>query len=153
MSEIRSHVRLPFRFSAGRLPGRFGEGLRRGEINGNRCPVCSTLYVPPHAFCSRCWEPCAGWERVRDEGAVVTFVVVNVPFHGQQVDIPYVLAQIRLDGADSTILHLVGRRSGRRLAAPADLAAGTRVRAVWREAPERFGSLNDDVAYFEPLEG
>jgi uncharacterized OB-fold protein len=64
--------------------------------------------------------------------------VVNVPFEGQEISPPYVLASIRLDGADTTFFHLVVADG---------VTTGLRVRAVWR--PERTGLLNDDIDHFE----
>lgn len=149
---VERELRLPYRHSAGALVTRFRDGLREGRIHGNRCPECGDVLVPPRPFCARCWVPCGGWERVADEGAVVSHVVVNVPFRGQEVDIPYVLANIRLDGADTTIFHLVGRSDDGRLVAPAvEVHAGLRVRAVWRDPDDRRGLLNDDIDHFAPL--
>jgi uncharacterized OB-fold protein len=142
-------MRLPFRFSAGALASSFADAVRRGEIFGNRCPSCGRLYVPPRAFCSPCWRACEGWERVADTGTVTTFVIVNVPFYGQQVRIPYVLAHVRLDAADSTFLHLVGTMRDEELQ-PADVEIGSQVRAVWRPEERRTGFLNEDVDHFEP---
>ena len=146
---VPAHLRLPFRFSAGALASAFADGLRRGEIHGNRCGSCGRVYVPPRAFCSPCWRACEGWERVADAGTVTTFVVVNVPFYGQQVRIPYVLAHVRLDGADATFLHLVGAQNEGELR-PVAVEIGSRVRAVWRPADARTGFLNEDVDHFTP---
>jgi uncharacterized OB-fold protein len=140
---IRTDLRLPFRFSAGRLLTRFAEGLRAGEIHGVRCPECRSLYVPPRPTCPRCWERTEGWVRVADEGVVETFVVVNVPFPGQEVEIPYVLGHVRLDGAGSSFLHLVG-------VPPSEARIGMRVRAAWRPPRERRGFLSEDVDHFDP---
>jgi uncharacterized OB-fold protein len=150
VSAVRTHLRLPFRFAAGELGTRFSDAMRRGEIYGNRCATCSRTYVPPRATCAHCWERCVGWKRVADEGAISTFVVVNVPFYGQEVEIPYVLAHVLLDGADSPILHLVGTvgESGK-LSPPADTQIGMRVRAVWRD--ERTGFISEDIDHFEPV--
>jgi len=147
VTSVASHLRLPFRFSAGAVASSFADGLRRGEIFGNRCPSCRRLYVPPRAFCSPCWRACEGWERVADAGTIATFVVVNVPFYGQQIRIPYVLAHVRLDGADSTFLHLVGEERGGELE-PVEVQIGSRVRAMWRPAERRRGFLNEDVDHF-----
>jgi len=136
---VRAHLRLPFDLSAGALASRFFDGIRDGRIHGNRCPSCARVYVPPRGSCSACWVECRDWIEVSDHGVLETFVIVNVPFYGQQVEIPYVLGSIRLDGADSAFLHLV--------AGPRRPAIGLRVRAVWRE--ERTGFLSEDVDRFE----
>ena len=48
-----------------------------------------------------------------DKGTVTTFCVVNVPFYGQQIEIPYVSATILLDGADIGLMHLIQECRGR----------------------------------------
>jgi uncharacterized OB-fold protein len=141
ITAIRTHLRHPFRLSSGALVSRFQDAVRGGEIRGNRCTRCRAVYTPPVACCPRCWARCEGWERVSDRGTVTSFVVVNVPFYGQEIEIPYVLAHIALDGADSTLFHLV---------VPAtDVEMGMRVQAVWRAPRERKGFINDDIDHFE----
>lgn len=155
IESIRTELRMPFRFSAGRLMTRFAEGVRRGELHAVRCPECGSRYVPPRPACPRCWVRTEGWERVADEGVVETFVVVNVPFQGQEVEIPYVLAHVRLDGADVSFLHLIGEPGdeGRLRPPPDGVRLGMRVRAAWRAPRERTGFLSEDVDHFEPVEG
>lgn len=150
MIAVRSHMRLPVRLSAGMVQSRFCDEIRSGRIAGNRCPSCRAVYVPPRPFCARCWTSCEDWIVLPDTGVVETFVVVNVPFYGQQVEIPYILAHIRLDGADAPFLHLVGGAGDDgRLTLPSHVASGMRVRAVWR--PARTGFFSEDVDHFEPL--
>lgn len=79
---------------------------------------------------------------VGDRGIVTTFVVVNVAFHGQEMPLPYVLARVLLDGADTSILHVLGEVE------PREVRMGMRVEAVWRD--ERTGFPNDDIRHFRP---
>lgn len=147
---VRAELRLPFRLSAGALATRFQAHIRAGEIYGNRCASCGRVFVPPVGSCARCFTRCEGWERLPDEGIVAAFVVVNVPFYGQEVAIPYVLAEVRLDGADSTFFHLVGTmRDGKLVPPEGGVRHGMRVRAAWRARDERHGFLNDDIDHFE----
>lgn len=152
VTAVRRHLRLPFHLSAGAMASAYHQAVRRGEILGVRCTVCSALYASPRPLCGRCWAPCKGWEHLGDTGTVDTFVVINVPFYGQEIDIPYVLANIRLDGADSAISHLVGRvNEAGRLAAPKEgIRIGMRVAALWVPRSKRRGYLNDDIDHFEP---
>ena len=134
---------LPFTLSAGALLSRFYADIReQRSIHGVRCSSCRMVLVPPRGVCPRCWADTAGWIEVAERGIVTSFVVVNVPFHGQQMDLPYVLAWVRLDRADTSFLHILGE------VAPADVRMGMRVEAVWRE--ERTGFPNDDIDHFRP---
>jgi uncharacterized protein len=149
---VTTHLRLPFRYGSGVLASRFADAIRAGEIRGNHCPECELRYLPPRQVCPRCWVPCVGWDPVADHGVVTTFVVVNVPFYGQDIAIPYVLAQILLDGTDQPISHLVAVPGSQDalVAPPGGARIGMRVRAVWREREDRQGFINDDIDRFEP---
>ena len=77
---------------------------------------------------------------VSDTGTVTTFCIVNVPFEGQTMKLPYVYASVLLDGADLPMLHLVN--------APAHEARmGMRVRAEWVPAGERRPTL-ESIRWF-----
>lgn len=142
--EIFEHnVSLPYTLSAGALMSRYYDAIRSERtIHGVRCTSCSVVIVPPSIACQRCFADTEGWIALPDRGLVTTFVVVNVPFHGQQMPLPYVLARVLLDGADTSFLHVLGEIDA------GEARMGMRVEAVWRA--ERSGFLNDDVEYFRP---
>ncbi|MHB8511842.1 MAG: Zn-ribbon domain-containing OB-fold protein [Actinomycetota bacterium] len=137
---LRVHPRIPYKLSAGSLISRFMTEIAAGKIFGNKCPSCASVFVPPRSFCSKCWIACEDWIEVSDQGSVVSFVIVNVPFYGQQVEIPYVLASVLLDGASSPFLHIVSGSSCK---------IGLRVKAHWRS--HRTGFINEDIDHFEPI--
>lgn len=144
VTAIQTHVRLPFRYHAGRYTARFLRAIHaQGEIFGVRCTKCRLVLVPPRVACPACWSDTREWVAVPSRGVLTTFVVVNVPFYGQQVEIPYVLGHVLLDGADSSIVHLV------REVAIDDVRMGMRVEGVWKPAAEREGSLTD-IRHFRP---
>lgn len=145
---VRAHLRLPFRLSAGATLTAFFDDLKQRRIVGTTCDGCRTVYVPPRAFCAACWQPCTTRTEVADRGAVESFVVVNVPFYSQQVEIPYVLGSVLLDGAGVPFLHLIGRAGADGKLRPVPAETGMRVRAVWRA--ERTGFLSEDIDHFEP---
>jgi uncharacterized OB-fold protein len=154
VTTIQAHLHMRYRSAVGATEARFRRGLLCAELAGNRCPACETVFVPPRPCCPRCFTACEDWLALADRGVVKAFVVVNVPFSGQEIGIPYVLADICIDGADAPFLHLVGSRgSNGKLVLPAGGArVGMRVRAVWRSPSERRGLLNDDIEHFEPFE-
>jgi hypothetical protein len=76
-------------------------------------------------------------------GTVTTFCVVNVPFAGSTVEIPYTSAAILLDGADIPLMGLLQE-------VPADeVRMGLRVEAVWAPEAER-GPTMDSIRYWKP---
>ncbi len=80
---------------------------------------------------------------VSDKGTVTTFCVVNVPFYGQKMEIPYVSATILLDGADIAMMHLIQEVKAE------DVHMGMRVEAVWAPPEEREPTL-ESIQYFRP---
>jgi hypothetical protein len=144
VATVRTHVRLPFRYYAGRFTARFLRAIgAEGQLYGVRCTRCRLVLVPPRIACPQCWADTGEWVPVADRGLVTTFVVVNIPFYGQKVEIPYVLAHVLLDGADTSMMHLIQEIR------PQDVRMGMRVEAVWRPPTEREGSL-EDIRHFRP---
>lgn len=135
-------IRLSYTHTTSADESRYLRALAEGRVLGQRCPVCRKVYVPPRV-CPADGVPTAAEVTVRDHGTVTTFCVVNVPFPGQRLDPPYVVAQILLDGADIPIPHLI-------LGLPADeVRMGMRVAAVWRD-PETWTTTPENIAHFRP---
>ncbi|MCU7728035.1 OB-fold domain-containing protein [Actinoplanes sp. KI2] len=135
-------VRLAYTHTTSPEEGRYLRALAEGRLLGQRCPVCRKVYVPPRV-CPADGVPTEEEVTVRDHGTVTTFCVVNVPFAGQRLEPPYVVAQILLDGADIPIPHLI-------LGLPADeVRMGMRVAAVWRDRAE-WTTSPTNIAHFLP---
>jgi uncharacterized OB-fold protein len=132
-------VTYPYSRTVGPHIGRFLTGLRDGRIEGVRASDGRVLVPPPE------FDPVTGaalteWVAVADEGTIQTWAWVPEPLDGQPFIRPFAYALIRLDGADTGLLHAVDATS------PSDLHTGSRVRARW--ATERVGALTD-IACFE----
>ncbi|MFQ5830295.1 MAG: Zn-ribbon domain-containing OB-fold protein [Candidatus Methylomirabilia bacterium] len=141
---IPGSISIPFRYSAGRTASRFFVELRdHRRIMGTRCPACGRVLVPARSFCAACSVETDRWIEVGPEGTLVTWTTVHLPLPHLPVPPPCTLGLIRLDGADTDFLHLIG---GDERA----LRVGERLRAVWGE--RRSGSLLD-LAYFAPIVG
>src|SRR6266568_8346058 len=80
---------------------------------------------------------------VGPEGTVVSWSWMPEPLAGQPLAEPFAWALIRLDGADTAMLHAVDAGSA------AAMRTGMRVRPRW--AGERVGSIRD-IACFEPCD-
>ena len=136
-------VRLHYQHSASAEESRYLRALAEGKVIGQRCPSCGKVYVPPRGACPTCGVPTATDVELADTGTVTTFCVVNVPFQGQRVPVPYVAASVLLDGADIPFQHLI-------LGCDAeDVRMGMRVRAVWRPR-EEWGTTAENISHFEP---
>lgn len=140
---VTTPIRLRYTHSASAEESRYLRALATGKITGQRCPACGKVYVPPRGACPTCGVPTATDVELPDTGTVTTFCVVNVPFQGQRVPVPYVAASVLLDGADIPFQHLI-------LGCPAeDVRMGMRVRAVWRPE-EEWGTTAENIDHFEP---
>ena len=134
VQRIKAPVRLEYTVTAGLVLARFLAGMVEGRLLGRRCPACTKVYVPPKGACPTCGVPCVEEVAVADGGTLTTFCIVNVPFEGQTMKLPYVYGSILLDGADLPLLHLVQ--------APVDqVRMGMRVKAEWFPPGERKPSL------------
>ncbi|WP_287153942.1 Zn-ribbon domain-containing OB-fold protein [Candidatus Solincola tengchongensis] len=138
----------PFRWSAGVYGSRFLTELRDNKrFVGVRCPKCGKVYVPPRNVCGPCFVELTELVPVSDEGEIITFTVVSFgfvdPSTGKQKPVPYGYAVIKLDGADTYILHYLDETD------PQKIKVGARVKAVFEE--ERTGSMLD-VKHFTLLD-
>lgn len=134
--------RLEYRLPAGRALGRFLEGIAAGRFLGHRCGVCGKVYVPMRGLCPVDGVPTSEEVEVADTGTITTFAVNNIP-DPRAPQVPFVVAYIMLDGADTTILALVGGVPA------AEVRMGMRVRAAWRP-PEQWQRSMANIRWFEP---
>lgn len=139
---------LSWRYGTGQHFGHFFRVLKEeGRLLGLRCPVCQRVYLPPRPVCGNCHAELFEWVPVADTGSVRAFTVVHLPIvdpaTGEPRPVPYGMALIQLDGADTTLNHYLTETD------LAKLRIGLRVRAVWRE--ERQGRMSD-IRHFEIVE-
>jgi len=138
--KIKAPVRLEYNVTAGVVLSRFLAGVVEGRLLGRRCPSCTKVYAPPKGACPTCGVPCVDEVAVADTGTVTSYCIVNVPFEGQTMKLPYVYGSILLDGADLPLLHLIE--------APADkVRMGMRVKAEWLPPGERRPTL-ESIRWF-----
>ncbi|MBN2284337.1 MAG: Zn-ribbon domain-containing OB-fold protein [Deltaproteobacteria bacterium] len=147
---LEDEVAIPYENVYGPVWTRFFEGLVEKKIYGSRCSRCNRVLVPARSFCPRCFVETDDITEVSQEGAIVSWVLTDYEYFGMPTKPPFIGALIRLDGTDSSFLHLVGGFDLR----DADLVRktvknGMKVRAVWKE--ERKGHILD-IKYFEPVQ-
>lgn len=135
---------LRYAWDTGVAMGRFLEELKAGHIFGRRCDRCERVLVPPRMFCERCFRPTDAWQRVGDTGTINTFSESHIRWDAVRIGEPIQVAVIEIDGASSGgFLHLLGEVN------PGDIRIGMKVKAVWKPAGEREGSILD-IRYFKP---
>ena len=145
IKKIITPMRLDYRITPGHAQTPFLRGLVEGKFLAQRCPKCAKVYIPPRGSCPTCAVPTEEEVEVSDHGTVTTSCVVNLPFYGQALEIPYVCASILLDGSDIPFFFLIQET-------PVDeVRMGLRVEAVWAEPEERSPSL-ESIRYFKPLD-
>jgi hypothetical protein len=135
-------IEYPYTRSVGPVLGRFFAALRERRIEGIRSKSGRVL-VPPQEYDPDTGEALDEFAPVADAGVVTTWAWVPEPRPRQPVRRPFAWALVRLDGADSAMLHAVDA------GAEASMRTGMRVRARWRD--ETQGDIHD-IACFVPEE-
>ena len=133
-------VEYDYRRSVGPVLGRFFTELRERRIVGIRRDNGSVL-VPPAEYDPDSGESLSEIVPVGPTGVVASWAWVSKPSAKHPLDRPFAWALIRLDGADTALLHAVdtGRESA--------MSTGMRVRPRWREVTK--GEIHD-IECFEP---
>jgi uncharacterized protein len=145
-------IEYPFTRTTGPVLGAFFTALREGFVVGVR-GADGRVIVPPVEYDPQTAEELTELVEVGDEGEVLTWAWVTEPIDGQPLDHPFAWALVKLDGADTGMLHAVDAGS------MDAMTTGMRVRARWRPGsgdgggrPEREGSILD-IECFEPAGG
>ena len=140
--------RIQYAWDTGQAIGRYLEELKNGRLIARRCNNCQRIMIPPRMFCERCFRPTHDWVVVKDTGTVNTFSLSYVSWDVRRLKKPEIPAVIEIDGAPKGmgILHVLGNVK------PKAVRIGMKVRAVWKPAQQRTGSITD-IAYFEPIKG
>ena len=100
VTHLATPIRLEYNFTAGIAQSRYLRGLAEGKFIGQRCPVCHKVYVPARGSCPTDGVATTDEVVLSNSGTVTTYCIVNVPFAGQTIEIPYICAQVLLDGAN-----------------------------------------------------
>ena len=106
---VKGKLALPYSYFAGRVGSKFLTTIRdEKKIMGIKCNKCNKVFVPPRQTCDVCLEDIRdNWVDVRNTGEVTNFTVVRYDDKHLPRKAPYVLAMIKLDGADTSLVHVV----------------------------------------------
>ena len=142
---LRAPLEIEFDYtrSLGPVLSQFMDGLAERRILGAR-GADGRVHAPPFEYDPVTAEPARELTDVGPEGTVVSWSWMPEPLAGQPLAEPFAWALIRLDGADTAMLHAVDAGSA------AAMRTGLRVRPRWAARPA--GSIRD-IACFEPCDG
>lgn len=146
MAEIRTAplvVEFPFTRSLGPVQSAFLTGLRERTVLGVRAGD-GRVIVPPAEYDPVTAEEIRDLVEVGSAGTVTTWAWNPAPRRGQPLATPFAWVLVRLDGADTALLHALD------VPGPESVHTGLRVRIRW--AAERTGAITD-IACFTPYEG
>jgi uncharacterized OB-fold protein len=138
------HIEYPYSRSTGPVIGAFFTGLREGRLLGVEGAGGSVI-VPPTEYDPTTSDDTGDMVEVGPGGVIETWAWVPHPLPKHPLQTPFAWALIRLDGADTAMLHAVD--SG----GPEQLAKGDRVTVKFRPAEERVGAMAD-IHCFVPEE-
>jgi uncharacterized protein len=135
-------IRFDYTRSLGPVLSEFMTALADRHILGSRS-ADGRVHVPPAEYDPVTFAPPEELLEVGPEGTVLAWSWQTQPHEGQPLDRPFAWALIRLDGADTGLLHAVDA------GAPEAISTGMRVRPRW--AAQRSGHIRD-IECFEPAE-
>lgn len=140
---LKSKINVPYHWWAGDTASKFLIALRDDKaIMGTRCVKCRKVYIPPRKACPVCFNAETEWVKLSDEGTVVSFTVTRRQLASLPGKAPVIFALIKLDGADTSLLHNLGGVK------PEDVKIGMRVKAKF--AGERKARVQD-IEHFAPV--
>lgn len=132
-------LEYPYKRTVGPVLGRFLGALKEGRLEGVRT-ASGRVLMPPAEY-----DPDTG-EAVTDEfvevgpgGTVETWTWVDPPRPKHPLERPFAWALVKLDGADTSMLHVVDAGDA------GAMSTGMRVAPRWRE--ERKGHVLDVEAF------
>ncbi|MDJ0386248.1 OB-fold nucleic acid binding domain-containing protein [Streptomyces sp. G-G2] len=136
-------VEFPFTRSLGPVQSAFLTGLRERVVLGVKT-ADGKVMVPPAEYDPVTAEEIRDLVEVGATGTVTTWAWNDDPRPQQPLTTPFAWVLVRLDGADTALLHALDAPG------PDAVRTGMRVRIRWAE--DRKGAITD-IACFEPYEG
>ncbi len=142
VSGVVAPVRLEYDVNPGVAPTRFLHGLAERRLVGERAADSDEVYVPPRGSDPKTGHPTEIEVEVGPRGTITTFCIVNIPgLSDLAPEIPYVCAQIVLDGASLAFFGLIGEVEA------SDVRMGMRVEVVWAD---EVSADQRSIRYFRP---
>jgi uncharacterized OB-fold protein len=139
----QSQINVPYNWWAGETADRFLRSLRdEKKILGTSCAQCNKVFVPPRKTCPECFGQDMTWAELAPEGELITYTVARRQLRAIPQKTPVIFGLIKLDGADTSLLHVIGEME------PQKVAIGMRLVAKFSD--DRQGNILD-IEYFRPV--
>ena len=136
MSDPKDLLRAPFELaytykrSNGPVMSKFFECLGERKILGTKSST-GKVFAPAAEFDPDTHEALSEIIEVGPGGVVETFSWIENPQHHHLIKQPFAFALIKLDGADTSMLHMITNCD------ESNLCIGSRVTAMWSETQEQ----------------
>ncbi|EIZ77831.1 hypothetical protein WSK_3613 [Novosphingobium sp. Rr 2-17] len=142
-------MKLEFEHAYGPYYGRLFDEIREnGRIMGVRQPGQDTALLPPREIDDISHARTGTWKTCADTGTIRACSIINMEVYGVTRKVPYVYAEIVLDGASTKMIHVIEIDDLE--TAKNTIKPGTRVQAVWAQG-ERKGRVSD-IERFEVID-
>lgn len=142
-------MKLDYEHAYGPYYGRMFDEIREnGRFMGVRSPGTDVALLPPREIDDVAHTRTGTWKACGDTGTIRGCSIINMEVYGQTRKVPYVYAEIVLDGASTRMIHVIEIDSLEE--AKEKIKPGTRVRAVWTQG-ERQGRVSD-IERFEVID-
>ncbi|PKN69546.1 MAG: hypothetical protein CVU54_09420 [Deltaproteobacteria bacterium HGW-Deltaproteobacteria-12] len=140
---VEGKMALPYTYFAGKVGSKFITTIRdEKKIMGVKCPACNVVYLPPRQVCDKDFTDIRdNWVDVGTSGMVTNFTVVRYDDKHLPRKAPFVLALIKLEGADTPFMHILDECKIE------DVKIGMKVEAVF--AKETTNTILD-IDHFKP---
>jgi uncharacterized OB-fold protein len=141
---VEGKLALPYTYFAGRVGSKFITTIRdQKKILGVRCNHCNKVFVPPRQTCATCMEELQNnWVELKNAGEVTNFTVIRYNDKHLPRTAPFILAMIKLGGADTPMVHILEGIP------PEKVRIGLKVKPVF--AQETTNTILD-IDHFEPI--
>jgi 3-keto-5-aminohexanoate cleavage enzyme len=141
---VEGKLALPYTYFAGRVGSKFITTIRdQKKIMGVKCNKCNKVFIPPRQTCEKCFSDIReNWVDLKNTGVVTNFTVVRYNDKHLPRKAPFVMALIKLDGADTPFVHILDGVK------PEKVEIGMRVEAVF--AKETTNTILD-IDHFAPV--
>jgi uncharacterized OB-fold protein len=118
----------------------FWTGGAEGQLRIMRCQDCGTFIHPPQPLCRKCLSENVAAETVAGTGTIYSYSVNHQKWH-PDLDVPYVIARVELDGVPGVYLttNIVG--------CPVDTVdIGDRVKVTFEQQEDVYIPLFEKVS-------